>query len=57
MHLRDDKSMNCYRFEVQLPDFEDLVYEGQHLANLVVSHRVEHLNSHHLLDLQDRGTV
>ena len=35
--------MNCYPIEVHLPDFEDLVYEGQHLANLVVSHQVEHV--------------
>ena len=49
--------MNCYSFEVHFPDFEDLVYEVQHLTNLVVSHHVYHLCSHYLLDLQDRCTV
>ena len=40
MNLRDDEPMNCYPFHVHLPDFEDLVYESQNLANLVVSYQV-----------------
>ena len=40
--------MNCYPFEVNLPNFDDLLYEGQHLTNLVVSHQVEHAYSRHL---------
>ena len=49
--------MNCYPFEPHLSDFEDLIYEGQQLASLMVSDQVEHIYSRHLLDLQDRGNV